>query len=188
MVDTEPSVIDAKFEEWIKKRAYANYVEASQHSGDFPRVETRNRFVRALETSRQGHLLAYKTVDRQTGQHRLFVVDERDVKSETRVVTDGRPGYESLHPLDEANFDVGSNAAVFAARSRGRDVIYWHELDRQVEYVSKKSEETSKKKGEKRRSKGGGGGNGAQADEGSERTVESVEIHKRRRRAFHIAE
>lgn len=120
----KPKNVAAKFEQWVKNRAYESYLESSQKHGDFPQLDKIDRYIRGLDAADDGNVLLYKTVDRNTGQNRLFLADRRDLKSETRLVADGHPKVTSLHPLEPDNFDLNSEEVVFVAQSRGRDVVY----------------------------------------------------------------
>ncbi len=133
--------IAEKFEEWIKKDSYETYLDASQQSSDLERPYNTDRYIQAFDTSSSGHLLAYKAIDRSTGQNELFVADYRDGRSETKIVADGRPGVESLHPLANRNFDVTDRGIVYIARAKGRDRLHWQTFSH-----SRKGRKKNKKK------------------------------------------
>lgn len=142
----DPKVISAKFDSWLKNHAYEAYLDAEQRRGEFPQLDKINRFIRGLDSSADGNLLAYKTVDRMTGQNRIFLADRRDLDSETQVVVDGHPGLVSLHPLDGNNFDVGDSEITFIGQWQSRDVIFRqnYEVDVETREVEGKDEKARK--------------------------------------------
>jgi hypothetical protein len=138
VTDDNAETITEKFEEWIKRDAYGTYLSASQYSSELERPYHSNRYIQSMDASPSGELLAYKAIDRSTGQNELFVVDPRDSRTETKVVADGRPGLESLHPLANRNFDVTGSSIVFVARAKGRDRLHWQRLSHTRQSTKKK--------------------------------------------------
>jgi hypothetical protein len=129
----KPKKIHAKFAQWVKKRAFDSYLDAEQKRGDFPQLDKIDRYIQGLDSSPDGNILMYKSVDRTTGRNRLFLADRRNLQSETRVVVDGHPRVSSLHPLDGGNFAVHDSEVAFIARARGRDVIYHQDFEVETE-------------------------------------------------------
>ncbi len=128
-----PEKVVGKFDSWIKERAYDGYLEAGQKRGEFTQLDKIDSRVQGLDAVGDGNILAYKTVDRLTGQNRLVLADRRDLDSATNVVVDGHPGVSSLHPLEDDNFDVTDSEVAFVARWKGRDVIYRNDYSSSAE-------------------------------------------------------
>jgi len=150
----KPKRISAKFEQWVKDRAYNSYVEAAQKRGDFPQLDKIDRRIQGLDSSPDGNILAYKAIDPQTGRNRLFLADRRDLRSETQVVVDSRPNFVSLHPLAGDNFAVHDSQVAFVARSGPRDVIYRQNYSAEAKRVKpKKSERQREEKAPNKQNK-----------------------------------
>jgi hypothetical protein len=124
-------VISEKFDAWIKRRAFAGYLEAGQDRSTFPGIPL-DGIILELDSAPDGDLLMVKRIDPYTGQSRLALVDPRAPREEKLVIEDGVPGYESLHPIGGRNFDLGNGQLVFAASQLGRDVIHVQSLDHEV--------------------------------------------------------
>jgi hypothetical protein len=116
--------LSARFERWIKRRAYTAYLKTSQELDDMSVLTRTEGLVQTLATSPSGQLLLYRSIDRETGTTGLFLLDRHSAADVVRVAQDGVPGIESLHPVAGRNFDVTDHRLSFVAQSKGRDVIY----------------------------------------------------------------
>lgn len=130
----EPKVISAKFESWIKRRTMAAYLAARQSALDFelPEIgphELDHEVVDAISASPGGNLLLYRSIDVETGQSSLTLLDRRRPKSRESVASDGKPGYESFHAIGGRNFDLSDRALVFTAQENGADVLYYQTFE-----------------------------------------------------------
>jgi hypothetical protein len=119
-----PSRISARFERWVKRRAFRSFLDTSQDRVDMGALAQVEGLVQALSTSPSGQLLLYRSIDPDTGATSLFLVDRHAPADTTRVAIDGSPGVESLHPVSGRNFDLNDTTVAFAAERGGRDVIY----------------------------------------------------------------
>lgn len=147
----KPKVLSAKFENWLKESAYNTYLDASQKHGEFPQLDKINRYIRGLDSSDDGNILLYKTVDLSTGQNRLFLADRRDLTSEKQLAIDGNPGLESLHPLESKSFDLHDSNVVFVARAKARDVLYRQSYSVKKQTLNKHDPDEPSKPPEKER-------------------------------------
>ncbi|MGD8861340.1 MAG: tolB protein precursor protein [Myxococcales bacterium] len=124
-----PRRIAARFERWVKRRAFSSYLDTKQDRVDMivmSRVEGR---VQALSASPSGHVLLYRSIDPETGATSLYLVDRHAPAQTEEVVRDGVPGVESLHPVAGRNFDVVDGWVAYAAQDAGRDVVYLQRYD-----------------------------------------------------------
>jgi hypothetical protein len=133
----EPRRLAARFEAWIKRRAYRAFLDSEQQT---PAVEllqhTDEGYLTALHASPSGELLMYRAIDLTTGRNRLVLIDRRAPDQRTTVAVDGIPGVESLHPVSGRNFAVTDARLAFIAESKGRDVIYWQDFEHRVKKLS----------------------------------------------------
>lgn len=128
-----PARISGRFETWIKRRAFATYLETRHTRAEMGMISQVEGIVQTLSTSPSGHLLMYRSIDPNTGASRLYLLD-RHAPSDTKLVArDGSPGVESLHPTAGRNFDLNDSTLAFVAQDRGRDVIYVHRFDQDAE-------------------------------------------------------
>ena len=130
-----PPEISAKFEVWVKRRAFQSYVDASDDLVEGRALRSVEGRMNSMTASPSGELLLYRSMDLETGQSRLFLVDPRAPKAALKVVTDGRPGAESLHPVTSRNFDLGEDSLAYVAEAEGGDVLYWQAYTHKVEAV-----------------------------------------------------
>ena len=125
--------ISAEFEAWIKRRSYETYLDSSQDAQDLTFFNDTRGYLQTMASSPNGHLIMYRSIQRSTGQVRLFLTDSRAPRRHHRVASDGQPGAESLHPVGPRNFDVHNDQAVYFARSKGRDLLYLKEVRHRAE-------------------------------------------------------
>ncbi len=119
-----PSRLSARFERWMKRRTFKTYLDTTQDRVEMASVSHVEGLVQTLRTSRSGHLLLYRSIDRETGETSLHMFDRHAPRDEIEVAADGRPGIESLHPVSGRNFDLTDSKLAFIAQSGGADVVY----------------------------------------------------------------
>ncbi len=116
--------ISARFEQWIKRRAFATFLQTSQSRADMGMITQVKGIVQTLSTAPSGQLLLYRSIDPNTGESSLYMLDRHSPGDTQEVVRDGVPGVESLHPVAGRNFDITDGALAYVAQAAGRDVIY----------------------------------------------------------------
>ena len=121
---TSPSAIAARFERWVKRRAYQRFLAARQDRANFTTLHTIDGVVQTLRAAPSGELVLYRSIEPDTGQSRLFLFDRRSPGDDVQVTADNQPGIESLHPVAGQNFDVTDHELAFVAQADGADVIY----------------------------------------------------------------
>jgi hypothetical protein len=120
----KPKQISAKFENWIKRRAFKDYLSAEQAAPAVEMMEERTGITTAMNSSPDGKVILYRTIIPDTGESRLYLVDPQVPDSSLKVVNDGAPGAESLHPIFGRNFALSKDKLVYVAESNARDVLY----------------------------------------------------------------
>jgi hypothetical protein len=120
----DPPKIAAKFEAWLKQRAYRTYLKAEQATPSLEVLRERRGIVTALNSSPDGRVLLYRSIIQETGESQLILVDPRAPEESVKVQGDGVPGYESLHPIFGRNFALTGDRLAFVAESLARDIIY----------------------------------------------------------------
>lgn len=126
-----PERVSARFEYWLKERGFANFLEARQGPPSFELLPEQEGIVTGMAASPDGKLLAYKSLDMITAGTQLYLVDPQNAREPIKVVNDGRPGYESLHPLEGRNFDLRNDRIVFVAEAGRRDRIFLQTIERE---------------------------------------------------------
>jgi hypothetical protein len=130
----DPQVVSAKFDQWIKRRAYRSYLDSALDPST-TMLENFNEDPDSLRTSPDGTLLMMRAFDTQTLRSRLFLIDYRAPDRQVNIATDGNPGLESLHPLSGRSYDISQKSLVFVGESNGRDVIFWQDYSHAAQQV-----------------------------------------------------
>jgi len=120
----DPKKISARFENWMKRRAFKDYLSSEQSAPAFEEMEERSGITTAMNSSPDGKVILYRTIIPDTGESRLYLVDPKVPDSAIKVANDGVPGSESLHPIFGRNFALAKDQFAFVAESNGRDIIY----------------------------------------------------------------
>lgn len=121
---SSPSAIAARFERWIKRRAYQTFLTARQDRANFTTLHTTSGVVQTMRAAPSGELVMYRSIERDTGRSSLFLFDRRSPSDDVRVIADDVPGFETLHPVAGQNFDLTDHELAFVAQDAGADVIY----------------------------------------------------------------
>ncbi|HSP79117.1 MAG TPA: tolB protein precursor protein [Myxococcaceae bacterium] len=129
----EPRQIAARFENWLKRRAYRTYLKAEQPPPSLELLRERRGIVTALNSSPDGRLLLYRSIIPETGESQLILVDPRAPEDSEKLVGDGVPGYESLHAIFGRNFALSADRLAFIAESQSRDRIYLQPYEHKAE-------------------------------------------------------
>ena len=132
-----PSVIHRRFESWLKAKSYQVFLDAPH------RPETLDSLgagieAQAMTASPDGTVVMYRTLHPDTRRSELRLVDPRQPDDSRRVIRDGSPGVESLHPIGGRNIAVSDSTLAFVARRKGRDLIYWQDFERHAERATER--------------------------------------------------
>src|SRR5437868_13602750 len=131
----QPQQMNARWQEWMRKRAYPTFLQSKQ---DLPDV-TELRLPDELDwfvSSRDGNLIFYRGVERDTGRAKLVLIDRRDPSSHKQIAIDQHPGTESLHPVMRSVMAVCDTAVAWFAQSGDSDVLHVRSLNRVVRGIS----------------------------------------------------
>lgn len=117
-------VIEARYRTWMKRRYFRDFFETAHDAADFESLRKLDGEPDALSTSEDGALIIYRSIERSTGQSRLYLEHPRDPSSRVLVTRDGRPGVESLHPVNRRIATIRGGKIAFIARDGARDVVW----------------------------------------------------------------
>lgn len=122
-------VIEARYRTWMKRRYFRDFFETAHDAADFESLSKLEGEPDALATSEDGALLLYRSIERRTGRSHLYLEHPRDPSSRALVARDGRPGVESLHPVNRRIASIRGNRLAFIARDGARDVVWVREFE-----------------------------------------------------------
>jgi len=129
------------FDSWIKRRAFPEWLAGEQDASTLSVLDDVPGIPNALVASPDDHLIMYRSIDPYTGRSRLFITDPRDhPRSQKRIAIDHVPGVESLHPIDDRNFDVRAGHLTYVAESRGYDVLYTARVEHEATEIGAQEE------------------------------------------------
>ncbi|MFY2557568.1 tolB protein precursor protein [Corallococcus terminator] len=129
----DPKRLSARFENWLKRRAYKTYLGSEQSAPALDLLDKAPGYITAMASSPDGTLLAMRTIVPETGESRLYIMDPRAPDKAVKVAGDGVPGVESLHPISGRSFALSKDKLAFVAEITGRDVIYVQDYKHTVE-------------------------------------------------------
>jgi hypothetical protein len=124
-----PAQMDARWHEWARKRVMKSYLDARQDLPDVTELKL-NDELDAFVSARDGNLLLYRGVERETARAKLVLLDRRDPSSAKELAIDQHPGTESLHPVLWNVMAVADNGVAWIAQSGDSDVVYYRTLER----------------------------------------------------------
>src|SRR5262245_6599064 len=131
----QPQQMNARWQEWMRKRAYSTYLGSKQ---DLPDV-TELRLPDELDwfvSSKDGNMIFYRGVERDTGRAKLVLIDRRDPRSNRQIAIDQHPGTESLHIVFKSVMAVCDTGIAWFALDGESDVLHFRSVDRKVRGIS----------------------------------------------------
>lgn len=141
-----PGQVERLWQEWLREKSYSDWLAAEQRPSDVQPLPRTRGYLLGLSSNPRGDLLAYTAIDEQTWRTRLYVVDPRDPRHPLKVTADGRPGAESLHPVEERTVALADARVAWAVQQRGRDVIQWRDIERElVPYRGRRAEKRAER-------------------------------------------
>ncbi|MFP2909892.1 TolB family protein, partial [Pyxidicoccus sp. 3LFB2] len=129
----DPKRISARFENWLKRRAFKTYLSSEQAAPVMDMLDKGPGYITSMTSSPDGHVLALRTIVPETGESRLYLMDPRAPDRTVKVTGDGKPGVESLHPISGRSFALAKDKLAFVAEITGRDVMYVQDYTHVVE-------------------------------------------------------
>lgn len=116
--------VKARWEDWLKKRYYTQYLAAKQQPSDLQREDAIRGNPDSFAISPDGKAVVYRTIEPITGITSLQLVDPRDPSSSIRIARDGKPGVDSLHYFDRAVAALDEKQIAWIARCGANDVVH----------------------------------------------------------------
>src|SRR5262249_25525621 len=124
-----PQQMDARWSTWARKRVMRTYLDAKQDLPDVTELKLPDE-LDAFTSSKDGNLLCYRGVERETARAKLVVLDRRDPSSAKQIAIDQQPGTESLHPVLRSVTAVSDDAIAWFAQSGDSDVLHIRSIKR----------------------------------------------------------
>src|SRR3954465_10887061 len=118
-----PAQMNSRWSTWARKRVMRTYLDAKQDLPDVTELKLPDELDN-FTSSRDGNLLFYRGVERETARAKLVVMDRRDPSSATQIAIDQHPGTESLHPVLRSVMAVSDDAIAWFAQSGDSDVLH----------------------------------------------------------------
>lgn len=126
----DENTIQQMFEEWLKRRYLPAYADARTRVPALELVEGLPTEPESLTSSPDGKVLMVRGIDREIGRATLYLLDAEDPKKAQELVSDSRPGLESLHLISRRTFAVGSTHVAWIGRSGPADVLEIARIER----------------------------------------------------------
>jgi hypothetical protein len=118
-----PAEMNARWTTWARKRVMRTYLDAKQDIPDVTELKLPDE-LDAFVSSKDGNLIFYRGVERETARAKLVVLDRRDPSSAHQMAIDQNPGTESLHPVLWSVMAVTDDAIAWFAQSGDSDVLH----------------------------------------------------------------
>src|SRR3954469_13492355 len=118
-----PAQMNARWQTWARKRVYREYLDAKQDVPDFTELKLADE-LDAFVSSKDGNLIFYRGVERETARAKLVVLDRRDPTSSHQIAIDQHPGVESLHPVLRSVMAVSDENLAWFSQSGDSDVLH----------------------------------------------------------------
>src|SRR5437764_14134148 len=125
-----PAQMNARWSTWARKRVMRTYLDAKQDLPDVTELKLSDE-LDAFTSSRDGNLLFYRGVERETARAKLVVLDRRDPSSAKQIAIDQHPGTESLHPVLRSVMAGSDDAIAWFDQSGDSDVRHVRSIKRQ---------------------------------------------------------
>jgi len=124
-----PAQMNARWLTWARKRVMRTYLDAKQDLPDVTELKLPDEMDNFV-SSKDGNLIFYRGVERDSGRAKLVLIDRRDPSSATQIAIDQHPGTESLHPVLRNVMAVHDNGIAWFAQSGDSDVLHYRPLNR----------------------------------------------------------
>jgi len=116
--------VDAKWRAWLKRRYYAAWLAARQEPSQLEEVRGLPAEPEDFVATPDGTVVLARTLDRKRGRATLHLFDPRVPKAALLVATDGVPGCESLHPIEQRTLAISDRLAAFSAQDGAGDRLW----------------------------------------------------------------
>ncbi|MFO0582921.1 MAG: BamA/TamA family outer membrane protein [Anaeromyxobacter sp.] len=124
VLDEPLEQVEARWKSWLKRRYYTQYLKTKQDLSQMKELRNLPAEPEDFTASADGQLILMRGIDREKGRARLYLFDVRNPRSAQEVASDGKPGTESLHPIEFAVGTVGPGILAFSAQDGQGDSLY----------------------------------------------------------------
>ena len=124
-----PAQMNARWQTWARKRVMRTYLDSRQDLPDVTELKLPDEMDN-FTSSKDGNLIFYRGVERDTGRAKLVLIDRRDPSSATQIAIDQHPGTESLHPVLRSVMAVSDTGIAWFAQSGDSDVLHYRAMKR----------------------------------------------------------
>ncbi len=124
-----PAQMNARWLTWARKRVMRTYLDARQDLPDVTELKLPDE-MDLFVSSRDGNLIFYRGVERESARAKLVLLDRRDPSSAHQIAIDQHPGTESLHPVLRNVMAVTDDAIAWFAQSGDSDVLHLRPIRR----------------------------------------------------------
>lgn len=123
--------VDARWQSWIKKRYYREYLDTKQDLAQMRLIRSLPAEPESFVTSDDGNLVFLRGIDRDKGRAQLYLFDVRNVRGAVGVARDSEPGMEWLHPIEYNTIAIGPGIVAFSAQDGPGDRLYYRRFRHQ---------------------------------------------------------
>ena len=116
--------VDARWRAWLKRRYYAAWLASRQEPSQLDEVRGLPAEPEDFVTSPDGSVVLARTIDRKKARATLHLFDPRAPKGALLVASDGVPGCESLHPIEQRTLALSGDLAAFSAQDGAGDRLW----------------------------------------------------------------
>lgn len=117
--------VDARWQAWVKRRYYAEYLSTSQDLAQMRVLRELPAEPESFVASPDGTLMFLRGIDRGKGRARLYLFDTRFPRGAVQVAQDSEPGTEWLHPIEYGTLAIGNGILAFSAQDGPGDRLYY---------------------------------------------------------------
>lgn len=122
--------VDQRWRAWLKRRYYAAWLAAREDLFQVKEVRGLPAEPEDFVASPDGTVVLARTIDRKRGQATLHLFDLRAPDRALLVASDGVPGWESLHPIEQRTLALNDRLALFSAQDGPGDRLWVREWKR----------------------------------------------------------
>jgi hypothetical protein len=123
--------IDSRWHAWLKKRTYPAWLASRQELSQLEELRGLPAEPEDFVATADGLVAVARTLDRKRGRATLHLFDVRHPKGALLVASDGEPGCESLHPIEQRTLAISDTLLAFAAQDGAGDRLWvrpWRRL------------------------------------------------------------
>jgi hypothetical protein len=116
--------VDAKWQAWLKRRYYPAWLAARQEPSRAKELRNLPAEPEDFVATADGTVLLARTLDRKKGKATLHLFDLRHPAGALLVASDGEPGCESLHPVEQRTLAIADGRLLFSAQDGAGDRLW----------------------------------------------------------------